>query len=58
MEIDTQNNNSGKAMSHDEQDKLFHTNYVTFKDLEQVIILNNFYLIFKNFFFNKNLTLL
>ena len=38
MEIDTQNNNSGKIMSHDEQDKLFHTNYVTFKDLEQVII--------------------
>ena len=46
MEIDTQNNNSGKTMSHDEQDKLFHTNYVTFKDLEQVIIFNNFYLIF------------
>ena len=36
MEIDTQNNNSGKIMSHDEQDKLCHTNYVTFKDLEQV----------------------
>ena len=46
MEIDTQNNNSGKTMSHDEQDKLFHTTYVTFKDLEQVNIIYNFYLIF------------